>query len=245
MKQINLYQSEFRPPKVILPAHALVFSGGVFLVGLLALYAWESWQLHQLKQQVAQVVQRADSVTRQVQANAPGARQADPSVAAEAQTLEARVRALQLAQDAIASGALGSETGYSAQFRALARAVGNPASPGAWLTRVTLSDSGRALDLQGRALTGAAAARLIANLRREPLFVGLSFAGLDVHTPKTEGEVSGGALGAALTQPVAKAGRSPEARTPPRFLAFSLNARLSESAAKPIAGVAQKSGSTP
>lgn len=238
MKQINLYQSEFRPPKVFLPARALVISGVVFLAGLLALHAWGSWQLRQLKQQVAQVVQRADSVTRQVQASALGARQADPSLAAEAQTLEARVRALQLAQDAIAGGALGSETGYSAQFRALSRAAGNPASPGAWLTRVTLSDSGRALDLQGRAQTGAAAARLIANLRREPLFVGLSFAGLDVHAPEAEG--------AASAQPVAKAGRSQEARTPPRFLEFSLHARLSESAAaKPIAGVAKKSGSTP
>lgn len=235
MKQINLYQSEFRPPKVVLPARALVLSGVVFMVGLLALYAWESWQLRQLKQQVAQIVQRADTVTRQVQAYAPGARQADPSVAAEAQKLEARVRALQLAQDAIASGALGAETGYSAQFRALARAVGNPA--GAWLTRVTLSDSGHAMDLQGRALTGAAAARLIANLRREPLFVGLSFAGLDVHAPKSEDA----AEESVAAQPIAKSGRSLEPRTPPRFLEFSLNARLSDS----VAGLAQKQGGTP
>ena len=238
MKQINLYQSEFRPPKVILPARALVFSGVVFLAGLLALYAWESWQLRQLKQQVAQVVQRTDTVTRQVQANAPGARQADPKLAVEAQTLEARVRALQLAQDAIASGALGSETGYSAQFRALARAVGNQTSPGAWLTGVTISDSGHAMDLQGRALTGADSARLIANLRREPLFVGLSFAGLDVHAPKSDD----------ATEEIAPARVAVPAkqRAAPRFLEFSLNARLSEVAApKAVAVAAQKQGSTP
>ena len=229
MKQINLYQSEFRPPKILLPARALALSGVVFLVGLLALYAWGGWQLNRLRGQVEQVVQRADAVSRQVQAHAPGARQADPTLAAEAQVLEARVRALQHAQDAIASGELGAEIGYSAQFRALARAVGNPASPGAWLTGITLSDSGRAMDLRGRALTGADPARLIANLRREPLFVGLSFAGLEVVTPqpKKTAQPEGQEVSKSLAAP--------------RFLEFSLNARLSE----PAADAAAKQGSAP
>jgi hypothetical protein len=227
MKQINLYQSEFRPPKILLPARALALSGLVFLVGLLALYAWGGWQLSRLRGQVEQVVQRADAVSRQVQAHAPGVRQADPTVAAEAQSLEARVRALQQAQDAIASGALGAEIGYSAQFRALARAVGNLASPGAWLTGITISDSGRAMDLHGRALTGADPARLIANLRREPLFVGLSFAGLEVVTPQPKKAPQ------QENQEVSKS------LTAPRFLEFSLNARLIE----PATGAIQKQGS--
>jgi hypothetical protein len=224
MKQINLYQSEFRPPKILLPARAMAISGAVFLAGLLALYAWDNWQLRLLKSQVGQVVQRAESVTRQVAANAPGARQADPNVALEAQTMEARMHALQQAQDAIANGELGSEHGYAAQFRALARTT----SPGAWLTGVTLSDSGHAMDLRGRALTGADAAALIANLRREALFAGLSFAGLDVHPPKPEGAA--------------------EASSPPRFLEFALIARLAEPAAlKSASGlaVAPAQGNTP
>lgn len=229
MKQINLYQTEFRPPKVLLPAHALAVSSVVFLCGLLMLYAWGSWQLRQSRQQVGQVVQRADAVTRQVEASAPGAHRVDPAVAAEAQALEARVQAMQRAQDAIASGVLGSETGYSAQFRALARAVGNPASSGAWLTGVTISDSGRALDLRGRALTGADAAHLIANLRREPLFVGLSFAGLEVLTPPPK---------KSPQQPGQEVGKPLAA---PRFLEFSLNARLTE----PIVAVAEKQGGAP
>jgi hypothetical protein len=231
MKQINLYQADFRPPKVILPARAMVFSSVVFMAGLLALYAWGNWQLRQLKGQVAQVVQRADALTLQMQANAPGARQADPTVAAEAQALEVRVRALQLAQDAIAHGELGSETGYSAQFRALARAVGTTASPGAWLTGVTITEGGHAMDLQGRALSGSDTARLIANLRREPLFIGLSFAALDVHPPKLENKTEASAKLASATLPVGKP--APQ----PRFLEFSLNARLSDAAApKLLAG---------
>lgn len=225
MKQINLYQSEFRPPKVVLPARALALSGGVFLLGLFALYAWDGWQLRQLQVQVDQAVQRADAVTRQVQAGALGVRAADPAVAAEAQALEARVRALQRAQDAIASGELGAETGYSAQFRALART----GAAGAWLTGVTISDRGRAMDLQGRALTGADSARLISNLRREPLFVGLSFAGLEVGAPEVD----------AATAEEAASARAQA----PHFLAFSLSARLAEPAASGPA-VAGQPGST-
>ena len=228
MKQINLYQAELRPPKVILPARALALSGVVFLLGLCALYAWDGWQLRQLRGQVEQVVQRAEAVTRQVQATALGARQADPAVATEAQTLEARVRALQLAQEAIASGELGAETGYAAQFRALART----GTAGAWLTGVTISDSGRAMDLQGRALTGADSARLIANLRREPLFVGLSFAGLEVGAPEP---------GPGLTQPEDTASTKAQA---PRFLVFSLSARQVEAAASGPSQAGQ-AGSTP
>ncbi|MDP2787783.1 MAG: hypothetical protein Q8O79_06880 [Pseudomonadota bacterium] len=218
MKQINLYQTEFRPPKIILPAREMAISGVVFLLGLLALYAWNGWQLKQLRQQVEQVEQRADAVARQIAASAPGARQADPNLALEAQSLEARVHALQQAQDAIAGGELGSETGYSAQFRALARTAGS----GAWLTGVTIADGGRAMDLRGRARSGSEPARLIAGLRREPLLVGLSFAVLDVHPP-----VDAAAAANASLPPAGQAGRSLE----PRYLEFSLQARLPEAAA--------------
>lgn len=215
MKQINLYQAEFRPPNVLLPARKMALSGGVFIAGLLALYFWNGWQLRQLQQQVGHVAQRAEAVTRQVQASAPGVSPVSPDLLRQTETLEAQVRALQQAQDAIASGAVGSESGYAAQFQALARAVGSRASPGAWLTGVTLFDDGRAMDLRGRTLGGAETARLISNLRREPLFVGMSFATLQVSPPQPKaGE-------ATPVQAVVPA-------LPPRYLEFALNARLQE-----------------
>ncbi|OYY95306.1 MAG: hypothetical protein B7Y41_02025 [Hydrogenophilales bacterium 28-61-23] len=225
MKQINLYQAEFRPARVVLPARALLLSSVVFLIGLIGLYVWQGWQLKRLRGDVAQVVERADAVSRQVRANAPSADRADANLAAELHLLETRVRGLQLAQEAIASGELGSESGYSAQFRALSRAAGSPPSPGAWLTGVTISESGRALDLRGRALTGADSARLIASLRREPLFVGLSFASLNVHAPEPDAEAAEG-----------------KALKPARFLEFSLNARPSESGLPTAPGATAKAG---
>ena len=205
MKQINLYQAAFRPPSIALPARSIALSGAVLLAGLLALYVWDDSQLRQLREQAAKLSRHADALTRQVEASAPGARQADPALAVEASALEARLRALQSVQEAISAGKVGSEVGYSAQFRALART----AVTGAWLTDIALFDNGRAMELRGRALSGADAARLIGNLRREPLFVGLSFTGLQVGPPEAESVVQAGA----------------ETAQPATYLEFSLMAR--------------------
>ncbi len=212
MKRINLYQAEFRPPRIALPARSIGIAGIAFLAGLIALYVWGNWQLAQLKGQVSQIVQRADAVTRQLAASAPENSANLDQTSSEAASLETRARLLQQAEEAISSGALGSETGYTAQFRALSRALGNTASGGAWLTRVTFHTGGHGMDLQGRALTGDAAAHLIGNLRREPLFVGLSFAGLKIGPPATE-------PGQGEPHPASNVVAAP------RFLEFSLHAR--------------------
>jgi Tfp pilus assembly protein PilN len=211
IKQINLYQAEFRPPRVLLPARSLALSGVVFLLGLLALFGWENLKLKQLQAQVSQVEQRANAVTQQIETSVVGAPGRDAALIREAQSLEERVRVLKRAQDAVASGELGSETGYSAYFLALARTV---RTQSAWLTGVTVADSGRALSLQGRALSGTDAARLIADLRRDPVFVGLSFSGMTVAPPETN----------------PKRGDEPaeQAAETPRFLIFTLSARQTD-----------------
>ncbi|MDP2832663.1 MAG: hypothetical protein Q8Q28_05095 [Pseudomonadota bacterium] len=213
MKHINLYQAAFRPPRIILPARKLLVAGVLFLCGLLAVAAWDAWRLAQLRREVNQVSESAAHLEAQVGADVV-ANQADPKMQAAAEGLEARLRNLHLAQAALASGALGSTTGYSAQFRALARAR----VAGAWLTRVEITARGHEMNLRGRALTGEDSARLIASLRREPLFVGLSFASLTLDPPNDK---TGGfeALPAGGAPPPA-----------PRFLEFTLSARVPEAA---------------
>ncbi len=203
MKHLNLYQAAFRPPRIILPARKLLVGGALFLCGLLAVAAGDAWRLAQLRRDVSQVSERAAHLEAQVGADNV-ANQADPKLQAAAEGLEARLRNLHLAQAALASGALGSTTGYSAQFRALARAR----VAGAWLTRVEITERGHEMNLRGRALTGEDSARLIASLRREPLFIGLSFAGLTLDPPND------------------KTGGTGTAPTPPRFLEFTLDARM-------------------
>lgn len=214
MKHLNLYQAAFRPPRIILPARKLLLGGVLFLCGLLTVYAWDAWRLAQLRRDVNQVSERAAHLEAQVGADNE-ANPADPKMQAEAEGLEARLRNLHLAQVALAGGALGSTTGYSAQFRALARAR----VAGAWLTRVEITERGQAMNLRGRALTGEDSARLIASLRREPLFVGLSFASLTLDPPNDK-------TGGFEASPAA--GAPPPA---PRFLEFTLSARAPDAPA--------------
>lgn len=210
-KQINLYQAAFHPPQIILPTQSLLLGVAVFTACLLGLHAWDSWKFSQYRQEANRLTAQAERMVRQLDLTARPGRPADPQVEAEASALEARVRALQLAQEAIASGVLGNTTGYSAQFVGLSKAT----VPGAWLTRIEVSGQGREMNLAGRALQGEDPARLIAALGRQPLFMGLSYAALEVHPP------------ADVEKPGQADGDSKPAKGMD-FLEFSLSARLPE-----------------
>lgn len=183
MKHINLYQAAFHPPRVVLPARRMLAGGALFLAALLAFYAWDAWRLAGLRREVSQLTRQGARLDAQVTAGNV-ARQANPQVLAETGALETRLRNLQQAQAALASGALGSTTGYAAQFRAFARVR----VPGAWLTHIEIDGGGHEMNLRGRALSGEDSARLIAGLRREPLFAGLSFASLELAPPRDRSE---------------------------------------------------------
>lgn len=204
MKQINLYQAEFHPPRVILPVRHLVPIVVLALAVLVGMVAVANWRLHQVKTELEQIRHQDEEVEQQLAAIGTEKGQADAKLLAQISATEAKVHALSLAQDAIKGGELGSREGYSGQFRALARA----SVAGIWLTRVEVTDQGHAVDLFGRSLQGEAHARLLNALRREPLFVGLSYERLGVQP----GE---GAMMSQSEQPVA-----------PRFLEFALTTRL-------------------
>lgn len=209
-KQINLYQAEFRPPQILLPTQSLLLGVVVFTVGLLLLYVWDSWKLVQYRQETQRMEDQANRMAQLLE-TAPPDHQVDPRVEAEAIALEGRVRALQLAQEAIASGALGNPAGYSAQFLGLSRTT----VPGVWLTRIEVTGQGREINLAGRTLQGEGPARLIAALASQPQFVGLSYAAMDVHPP-TEGKPG-------------QADGNDEPAKRLDFLEFSMSARLPES----------------
>lgn len=211
-KQINLYLAEFRPPQHTLPTHSLLFGAAIFAAGLAALHVWDSLKLDQYRQEADQAEQRAARVERQLAQLAGQGNQADPAIVAEAASLEARILALRTAQDSIAAGALGSDTGYAVHFQALSRAR----VPGAWLTRIELTEAGRAMSLEGRALHGEDPARLIAMLGRQPMLAGLTYAGLEVQPPTPE-------TASAESAPASTAD----------YLEFTLAARLENPDTKP------------
>lgn len=182
MRHINLYQAEFRPARVVFPASRMLAGLGLLLLGLLALHGWGVWQNRELAAQVAQVSRQTEALETRLASLGKAQDQAapDPALAADIQRLETRLAALARVEQAIQSGAVGSPRGWSAQFDALAR-VG---VPGLWLTGVHLEGSAPYLTLRGRSLDGNAPARYIALLRREPRFVGLEFAALEIAEPE-------------------------------------------------------------
>jgi|GEM_PF-3329994 len=222
-RQINLYQSGFRPARIILPTRLLLAGCVLFCFMLTLLFITGSWQLTLARSEAETLTARADQIERQLQQASQPHRQADPTVIAEAEKLENRTAAMQRAQEAVAAGALGSETGYSTQFRALSRATVS----GAWLTGVDLTQQGHEMNLSGRVSSGEDPARLIAALREQPLFTGLSYAFLKVQPPEKDPD--------AADAPGKKS----------RYLEFSLSAHLPENddvaqTATPSVGLTQK-----
>lgn len=204
MKGINLYQNEFRPPAVVLPAVLLLRLAALFILLLLLFHAWQRWDLTGLQTQEAALALQARQAQARADAVKAAARPANPALIREAETWEHRHEALQRAQRALEEGGAGSEKGYSDAFRALSRA----AVPGAWLVEADLQGSGGEMNLKGRALTGEDAARLVASLQRQPRFAGLRFAGLEMDSPPEKGAA--------------------DLRAAPRHLEFELKARLPE-----------------
>ena len=228
-KQINLYQAEFRPAQVALPTASLLLGVAVFAVGLLLVHALDSWRFGQYRAEVDALSKQADQLEQRLSSASQTIRQADPQVVTEATQLENRIRALEQAQTAINSGAMGSMTGYAAQFSALTHAT----AAGAWLTQIDISNRGHDMTLTGGAVQGDAPANLIAALRRQPLFTGLTYASLQVIPAKAADESETPGAQAA-------AGSGTDSRSPkmPDHLQFTLAAQLPEgkpSSAQPAA----------
>jgi hypothetical protein len=210
-KQINLYQAEFRPVRPVLSTQSLLLGAAAFAAGLAALHAWDRWELHRLRTEADLVVQRAEGLEQKLAQSATPPRQADPAVLAEIASLEARVKALQRAQELVTSGALGSDAGYAARFIALTQAK----VPGAWLTRIEVTQGGKVMNLEGRALKGEDAARLIHALGRQPTLSGLAYAKLNVQPAKAEEKAADKTTPAATDKD-------------PGYLEFSLSAEVGE-----------------
>jgi Tfp pilus assembly protein PilN len=233
-KQINLYQAEFRPVQVALPTGSLLLGVVVFAVGLLLVHGLDAWQFEKFRTDVDALSRQADQLEQRLARASQSIRQADPHVVAEAAQLETRIRSLEQAHTAINSGAMGSAAGYAAQFSALKLAT----APGAWLTHVDISNRGHDMSLTGGALQGDAPANLIAALRRQPLFTGLTYAGLQVNPAKegNEAGTSDAQAGSAASRPAlsgaADATGSTQPQRPPKspeYLVFTLTAQLPES----------------
>ncbi len=181
-QQINLYQEQFRPRHVVLPARLLGVLFGVLVLGLATLHAQSRWSLRPVAAAVTQgrtdvAAGEARLVTLAAE-NPP--RKPDPVLAREVKRRRAALAQTREIADNLERGAYGSVDGLSPFLVALARQH----QEGTWLTRVDVARGGRALGLAGKTLLPEGVPAYLERLAGEEALAGKTFGSLELETVK-------------------------------------------------------------
>ncbi|MHB0991347.1 MAG: PilN domain-containing protein [Burkholderiales bacterium] len=180
-QQINLCNPLFRKQKKYFSAITMFQALSLILLGILSFYGYLAYQTSGLATQDLQMIQLQDNAKRQLNALASRVGNRKPNqalsdrVAQMEQTLHAEVSVLNMLQ----RGELGNQTGFSPYFIALSRRTVN----GLWLTGFNISGMADEIGIDGRALQPELVAKLIQQLKYEPVFAGVHFTKLEIRRP--------------------------------------------------------------
>ena len=212
--EINLFDSQLRKPKVLLPARHVLFAWVAATLGLLFIYGWAVLSVNRAGAVAKGLHSEALSLKDQVQKL--GETQSARKPSAEVQALVARREGLRRDRETVLArlrdADFGSTEGHARFLKALAR----QAPEGVWLTGVTVGGAGQDIRLEGRTLEPPLVARYLSNLGAETPLKGLAFNILEFRRP-VDGE--------ATPAPAKDAAVS-------RFLEFSVASRAETSAGK-------------
>ena len=179
-QQINLFAREVEERKAPL---LLTIFGLVAFSGLLLLY----YQV--LHGQRLALDARVKQTARQLEAEAAAmksmkdalAQRTDPArVAAELAALKSRAADAQEIVERLRKGELGTLEGFGGHFTSLAQ-IGEP---GLWLTKVSVHNAGRVVEVEGRALQAEAVLRYATAVNRQVAPLGATVTSLEL-TPIT------------------------------------------------------------
>ena len=218
-QQINLYNPAFEKREKPFSARTMSQALALVIVGVLTMHVYAVFQARSAERIAAQV---HDQLSAQREQLAKLAKLPSPTrskaLEAEIMRLEAEVKARQTTLQALNAGELGNTVGFS-EFLA---ALGRQATPGIWLTSVTIADSGNELIVQGKALRAELMPAFLKALNNEPMMRGRRVTELK--------------LTAKSSPPADKS-----ATAPVRFIEFSITAplQLAEAPTPASAGGAQ------
>jgi hypothetical protein len=170
-QQINLFDARFAPARLRFSAR----QGGLLLAALLLL----SWAAAQGLLRAADQAQASAQATQagmapmRAQVGTLAARYQD-GTAAELARLQAADAIQRRVRAALDAGAAGVREGHAEVLLALAR----QASGQLWITGLSVSDDGNAIDLEGRMTDSSVLADYLHRLNAEPRFKGRPFAQL-------------------------------------------------------------------
>ncbi len=184
MQQVNLYQPELRPRRVVLPARQVVLIVGLFALALTVVHAWTYSRLLPLRERAAAVEQQliaAEARVDQLRESYPP-RVADAALRKRLERRRATLAHTREIAVGLRNGAYGAIDGLSGYLAGLARQHVD----GTWLTRVRVVRGGRSLGLEGKALAAELVPAYVDRLSNESLFRGKAFEALELEA------VSGG-----------------------------------------------------
>lgn len=181
MQQVNLYQAQFKPKKVILPAPQVLLIAliPVLLFSLISIVmsGKQTSIEEELASQTEQLkVQQQQLNTLEQQLNA---RKESPLLRAELNDIEQKLVSKQILLDHLSNQSFGNQHGFSMMLTALSKQHVNDL----WLTQFSLLNSGQFIALQGSAYTSQLIPEYIDNLAKSEQFQGKNFSVFQLQQP--------------------------------------------------------------
>jgi len=180
-QQINLYQPIFRRQKKVFSAIAMLQVCGIFMVVFASIYLYGQAKLQPLQEQSTQVRAEIAKMNAQLSKMENSATAESPSklVENEIARLSAELQKRQQIKDMLEGQTLGNTAGLSSYMSAFARQH----VQGMWLTKISISNGGRNLGLQGKTLTSELLPQYLTRLAGEDVLNGMSFNVLNLSRP--------------------------------------------------------------
>lgn len=181
IQQINLYQPMFRRQVKVLSAMTMAHTTLLLLVVLTTVYFYGQHrikplavQLQKFSHDVASLQAQVDSYKKQIPDDTRG-----QLLENEIARLEKELKQRKEVQVILAHQELGNTKGFSGYMEALARQH----VEGTWLTRVAITNGGRALSLEGKTLSPVLVPRYIQRLAKENILSGITFNVMELQRP--------------------------------------------------------------
>lgn len=181
MQQVNLYQTQFKPKKIILPAkHMLLIALLPILIFVITSIYFSSKQqlletLVNTKQQQLQLDQQHLSVLKQ----RLNSYKEDPKLVAVLNSTRKQLQKTQTLLNHLASQESGNQYGFSAMLTALSKQHIDDL----WLTQFSLLNGGQFIALQGTAYKPQLIPEYIDNLAKSEQFQGKNFSVFQLQQP--------------------------------------------------------------
>ncbi|MGR8920241.1 MAG: PilN domain-containing protein [Gammaproteobacteria bacterium] len=175
-QQVNLYQPELKPQRVVLPGRQMLVLGGLFLGALLTYAVINERTLAPLRAEAARLAEAETASEARVETTrkAYPPPLADKSLVARLEARRAVLARTREIATRLRRGDYGSPAGLSPYLEGFARQHVD----GTWLTGVRVTRGGASLALEGKSVAPELVPQLLERLSAEPLFQGKAFTSL-------------------------------------------------------------------